>query len=138
MKIEALVHSELSQAIIGSAMTVLNVLKPGLNEKAYENALVIELRHRGLEVQQQRRFNIYYREQLVDILVPDLSRERLGDCGSESRGGIQSRACRPDDWLPCCHQPQARPVAQFQTRRSSLEACGSRILSIRVICVIRG
>jgi GxxExxY protein len=41
---DKLVHKELSESIIGAAMTVLNVLKPGLDEKLYENALVIELR----------------------------------------------------------------------------------------------
>ena len=34
-------------------MTVLNELKPGLDEKFYENALVIELRLRGQEVEQK-------------------------------------------------------------------------------------
>ena len=49
-------HWELSQAIIGAAMTVLNKLKPGLNEKVYENSLVIELRKQGYRVEQQRSF----------------------------------------------------------------------------------
>ena len=53
-------------------MKVLNTLRPGLDEKAYENALVIELRKRGHQVEQQRRFNVIYEEQLVDTLVPDL------------------------------------------------------------------
>jgi GxxExxY protein len=53
-------------------MEVLNALKPGLSEKAYENALVIELRHRGLKIRQQERFEVRYRGELVDILVPDL------------------------------------------------------------------
>lgn len=38
-----LIHRELSESIIGAAMTVINELKPGLDEKLYENALVIEL-----------------------------------------------------------------------------------------------
>ena len=42
-----LVHGDLSEAIIGAAMTVLNTLKPGLDEKLYETALVIELKKRG-------------------------------------------------------------------------------------------
>ncbi len=65
-------HWELSEVIIGAAMTVLNKLKPGLNEKAYENALVIELRKRGHFVEQQRRFDVYYDGLVVDTLVPDL------------------------------------------------------------------
>lgn len=69
---DVLVHAELSESIIGAAMTVLNELKPGLEEKLYENALVIELQHLGLRVEQQRRFPVYYRGQLVGTLVPDL------------------------------------------------------------------
>lgn len=53
-------------------MKVLNVLKPGLDEKAYENAMVIELRKRRVRVEQQRRYNVYYEGELVDTLVPDL------------------------------------------------------------------
>lgn len=69
---EKLVHAELSRAIIGAAMAVLNELKPGLDEKLYENALVIELRHLGFEVSQQSRFEVVYRSQLIGTLVPDL------------------------------------------------------------------
>jgi len=43
-----------------------------LDEKAYENALVIELRKRGHKVDQQKRFEVRYEGELVDILVPDL------------------------------------------------------------------
>jgi GxxExxY protein len=53
-------------------MKVLNALKPGLDEKAYENALVIELRKQGHWVDQQKRFEVLYDGQVVDTLVPDL------------------------------------------------------------------
>ncbi len=72
MQPNQLIHAELSEAIIGSAMKVLNTLKPGLSEKAYENALAIELRKQGHRVEQQRRFEVLYEGQLVDTLVPDL------------------------------------------------------------------
>ena len=72
MNHEKLLHPEISEAIIGSAMKVLNTLKPGLDEKAYENALVIELRKRGHKVDQQKRFEVRYEGELVDILVPDM------------------------------------------------------------------
>lgn len=67
-----LVHKELSEDIIGAAMTVLNALKPGLDEKIYENALVIELRKRAHKIDQQRKFPVYYDGQWVGTLVPDL------------------------------------------------------------------
>ena len=73
----ALVHHELSESIIGAAMTVLNALRPGLDEKLYENALVIELRKRGHEVQQQSRFPVQYDGELIGTLVPDLIVDRL-------------------------------------------------------------
>lgn len=72
MGTDRIIHAELSESIIGSAMKVLNTLKPGLDEKAYENALVIELRKRGHKVDQQRRFDVLYEGQIVDTLVPDL------------------------------------------------------------------
>ena len=53
-------------------MAVLNELGPGLDEKLYENALVIELRKRGFTVSQQKKFPVYYDEQLIGTLVPDL------------------------------------------------------------------
>jgi hypothetical protein len=42
-----LIHEELSRAIIGAAMNILNEMKPGLDGKLCERVLVIELRKRG-------------------------------------------------------------------------------------------
>jgi GxxExxY protein len=67
-----LIHKELSAAIIGSATTVPNTLKPGLDEKLYERALAIESRKRGHRVDQQRQFPVHYDGHLIGTLVPDL------------------------------------------------------------------
>lgn len=69
---QKLIHAELSESIIGAAMTVLNELKPGLHEKLYENALVIGLRERGHEVEQQKRFDVFFKTHLIGSLVPDM------------------------------------------------------------------
>ncbi len=53
-------------------MRVLNAIKPGLDEKVYENALVVELRKQGHAVDQQREFPVSYEGVLVGKLVPDL------------------------------------------------------------------
>ncbi len=53
-------------------MTVLNELKPGLDEKLYENALVIELTERGHSVNQQKVFDVAYKSHPIGKLVPDL------------------------------------------------------------------
>ena len=65
-------HALLTQDIIGAAMLVLNELRPGLDEKLYDNALAIELRHRGHKVDQQARFPVNYRGEIIGTLVPDL------------------------------------------------------------------
>ncbi len=65
-------HTELTQKIIGAAYTVLNKLKPGLDEKLYERALVIELTKQGLSTQQQKQHEVYYDDQLIGNLIPDL------------------------------------------------------------------
>jgi GxxExxY protein len=67
-----LIHKELSEAIIGAAMAVLNALKPGLDEKLYERALAIELRKRGHKVDSQCQFEVRYDGALIGTLVPDL------------------------------------------------------------------
>ncbi len=66
-----MIHEELSGKIIGAAMTVLNELGPGLDEKLYERALVIELRKRGHLVDQQKSFPVHYAGELIGTLVPD-------------------------------------------------------------------
>jgi GxxExxY protein len=67
-----ILHEELSGAIIGIAMEVLNELKPGLDEALYERAMAIELRRRGHVVNAQHSFPVLYRGELIGTLVPDL------------------------------------------------------------------
>ena len=63
---------EESFAIVGAAMEVLNTLGHGLNEKPYENALVVECRLRGIPCDQQPRFPVDYKGCRVGEFVPDL------------------------------------------------------------------
>ena len=72
-----LIHKELSEAIIGAAMTVLNTLRPGLDEKLYENALVIELKKQGHRIEQQKQFPVHYDGHLIGTLIPDLIVDEL-------------------------------------------------------------
>jgi GxxExxY protein len=66
------VHWDLSEQIIGSGMAVLNELGPGLDERIYENALIVELTSRGSRVDQQKQFPVYYRDRFIGKLIPDL------------------------------------------------------------------
>jgi len=67
-----MLHEEITKEIIGSSMAVLNELKPGLDEKLYENALVIELQARGHSSEQQREYPVHYRGHFIGKLIPDL------------------------------------------------------------------
>jgi GxxExxY protein len=67
-----MLHKEITEDIIGAAMAVLNELKPGLDEKLYENALIIELQARGHTIEQQREFAVHYRGHFIGKLIPDL------------------------------------------------------------------
>jgi GxxExxY protein len=67
-----MIHEEVSGKIIGAAMEVLNELKPGLDEKLYERALIMELMRHGHVVSVQRSFPVSYRGELIGSLVPDL------------------------------------------------------------------
>ena len=65
-----MIHEELSGKIIGAAMEVLNGLKPGLDEKLYERAMMIELKSRGHSVSVQSAFPVSYRGELIGNLTP--------------------------------------------------------------------
>ncbi len=43
-RMSKMIHEDLSRIVIGVAMEVLNELKPGLDEKLYERAMIIEVR----------------------------------------------------------------------------------------------
>jgi len=66
----------LTSLIIGAAIEVHRQLGPGFLESVYENALVIELRKRGLKTEQQKTIHINYDgiqigEHRLDLLVED-------------------------------------------------------------------
>lgn len=61
-----------THAIIGCAFEVLNELGHGMNEKLYENSLVVEFKRRGIAFDQQRRFEVLYKGEFVGEYIPDL------------------------------------------------------------------
>jgi GxxExxY protein len=68
--------TEVTRNVIGAAIHVSNVLGAGFLEKVYENALMIELRHRGREVDQQQAVSVRYREEIVGVFQADLIVDR--------------------------------------------------------------
>lgn len=65
-------HGDITEKIIGASFTVLNTLKPGLDEKLYERALVLELESMSSQVKVQPEYPVYYREVLIGKGIPDL------------------------------------------------------------------
>src|ERR1035438_375816 len=63
---------EETHALIGCAFEVLNELGHGLNEKLYENSLVVEFKRRSIAFDEQRRFEVLYKSEYVGEFIPDL------------------------------------------------------------------
>ena len=61
-----------TEQIIGFAFEVLNEIGHGLNEKIYENSLVVLFQQRGIAFDQQRRFPVWFRGIQAGDFVPDL------------------------------------------------------------------
>lgn len=66
------VLNDISSQVIGAAYVVSNALGVGFLEKVYENALCWEIRKQGLEVHQQRPFEVQYDGRCVGEYIPDL------------------------------------------------------------------
>jgi GxxExxY protein len=57
--------NDITYAINGAVFEVNAVLGQGFLEKVYENALVVELRNRGLSVESQVPIKVLYKEECV-------------------------------------------------------------------------
>ena len=67
-----LLYREEVYNIVNCAMEVLNTLGCGLLEKPYENALCVEFMTRQIPFEQQKRFNIIYKNYKIGEFIPDL------------------------------------------------------------------
>ena len=71
-----LLHGKLVYSIVGAALEVLREVRHGLHEKPYENGMAIELRLRGHVPDQQCRFPVLFKGELISEFVPDLIVDR--------------------------------------------------------------
>ncbi len=67
-----MIEDNLTKEIIACAFKVHNKLGAGFLEKVYENAMVIELRKYGLNVEQQKSIKVYYENIIVGDYFADL------------------------------------------------------------------
>ncbi|HSY18659.1 MAG TPA: GxxExxY protein [Candidatus Acidoferrales bacterium] len=61
-----------TEKIIGFSFEVLNEVGHGLNEKIYENSLTVLFKRNGIAFDQQRRFSVLFRGEVVGEFAPDL------------------------------------------------------------------
>ncbi len=67
-----LLHAALTDQILQAFYTVYNTLGYGFLEKVYENALALELKQRGLQIEQQAPVQVYYAGQPIGRYFADL------------------------------------------------------------------
>jgi GxxExxY protein len=62
----------ITSRIIGAGQAVSNALGCGFLEKVYENALAVELKRGGMNVEQQKEIQVRYRDEIVGFYIADL------------------------------------------------------------------
>lgn len=65
-------HSHLTDQIIRAFYNVYNHLGFGFLEKVYDNAMIVELVEMGLSVEQQKKVDVYYKDNNVGHYLSDL------------------------------------------------------------------
>ena len=68
--------NNVTYAINGSAFEVNRILGSGFLEKVYENALLIELKARGLNAESQVPVKVFYKKKVVGEYIIDILVER--------------------------------------------------------------
>ncbi len=74
---EQFLHSELTQAIIGTFYEVYNELGHGFIESVYENSLCFALRQKGFKVHQQIAIPVWFRGKQVGDFDADIMVNKL-------------------------------------------------------------
>jgi len=63
---------DLAGQVIGCAMEVHRQLGYGFNEKVYKNALAIELKEKGFEIEVEKKIKVYYKATVVGDFAADI------------------------------------------------------------------
>jgi GxxExxY protein len=70
-------HHQLSSVILGCCFAVMNELGVGFLESVYKNALFVALREKGLHVDTEQPFEVYFRRQKIGFYKADIVVEKL-------------------------------------------------------------
>ena len=65
-------HEDITRETIGAAYQVFKALGFGFLESVYKKAMIIELRERGLRVEEEKALKVYYRDRVVGDFFIDL------------------------------------------------------------------
>ncbi|MBA2367694.1 MAG: GxxExxY protein [Candidatus Protochlamydia sp.] len=63
---------QLTEIVLGSCFDVMNELGSGFLESVYKNALYIALKEKGLKVEVEKRFEVFFRSRKVGLYIVDL------------------------------------------------------------------
>jgi len=102
-------------------MEVLNELKPGLDEKLYERAMIIELKRGGYHMASQRSFPVFFRGELIGSLVPDLIVDDAVIVDPTVVACFTDTRHLPNDWVSKHHGARPRASHKFQKRSIGME-----------------
>jgi GxxExxY protein len=68
---ERLLHSDITKGIIGAAIEIHKTLGCGFLESVYEEAMAIELGHRGLQYERQKSIDVFYKDRIIKQFICD-------------------------------------------------------------------
>ena len=69
-------NHELTSVILGCCFDIMNELGTGFLESIYKNALFISLHQKGLLIEVEKSFEVYFREQKIGYYKADLVIEK--------------------------------------------------------------
>ena len=67
-----MIHEELTKEIIGIFYNVYNELGYGFLERVYQNAMFIELKQNGFDIEVQKKIQVFYKEHEVGWYIADI------------------------------------------------------------------
>ncbi len=67
-----IINKELSDKIIGCAITVHKLVGPGFLENVYEQSLCVELKINNISYNRQKVYSVFYKNNPVGVYVADI------------------------------------------------------------------